>query len=171
MCRKSEPWSLSMGIFMLTVGFVLGSIFIFGEFHWHSAVDREDCRVIHTSFVSYRERSSMKHPFDALSITVCCADRKEYTIDGSLCSNSLAKEISQIGAGEELTFMLHPNSDTVLGLAAGDRALLPFRPSMDVVEGEVTGFFFLGMFMYFCGAMGLSSVIWRLVKNRRSRRK
>ena len=170
MRKKSEPWSIQMGIFMLVIGLFLGSVFLFGNAYWYANVDREQCEVIHGYFESYDERRTLKDPFDVKEIYIYTSDAWKFSITGALCSNSLAREVSELRKGNEFTIVLHPNSDTVLELSTENKVLLSFERSLEILQTENKGFTFLGLFMYLCAGLGLYSVVWRLLKKKKKSR-
>ena len=53
--KMRDPIPLGLAVFLLIAGLFLGSVFTFGMQYWNSEVTREECTLIDTQFVSYKE--------------------------------------------------------------------------------------------------------------------
>ena len=53
-----------------------------------------------------------------------------------------------------LTMLVHPNGGGVLSIHHGPTELLNFDTAVTALNGEATGFLFLGLFMYLGAAVG-----------------
>ena len=59
-----------LAIFLLIAGLLLGCVFTFGMQYWNANVIREECTVIDTEFVSYKEIRKPKRPMEIKEIAV-----------------------------------------------------------------------------------------------------
>ena len=76
-------------------------------------------------------------------------------------------EIKALPQGAKLDMLVHPNSDTVWELKHGDKTLLSFEESQKDIKSENIGFIVLGIFMYFCAAIGIGSLLIRWGRTRK----
>ena len=159
---KKDPMSLGMAIALLVVGILLGSVFSFGMQHWNKEVTREECVKIQTQFLGYKEDLRRGH---IQQIIIDCANGNRYVIDGVSVNSKLLGYISKISPNENITLLIHPNSDTIVEFSTRYDTILMFSETIDKLGGEATGFLFLGAFMYFCSLIGLYYVVWHNIKN------
>ena len=153
---KKTPMPLSLAIFLLIVGLFIGTVFTFGFQYWNAEVTREDCIKVETQFVSHdeiRRRKGIKE------IYIDCTNGERYSIDGVCINKEIRKAVSKIPENEEITLLIHPNSDTVVEFTCESGTLLTFDETIDKLEGEATGFLFFGLFMYFCALVGFYHIV------------
>ena len=158
---KKGPMPLGMAIALLVVGILLGSVFSFGMQHWNKEVTREECVKIQTQFLGYKEDSRRGH---TQQIIIDCANGDRYVIDGVSVNSKLQDYISKLSHNEDITLLIHPNSNTIVEFSTNFDAILIFSETIDKLGGEATGFLFLGFFMYFCSLVGLYYVVWHGIK-------
>ena len=60
---------------------------------------------------------------------------------------------------EEITLLLHPNSDKIVEFSTETDTILSFDKAMDDLDTEATGFLLLGLFMYLGAVAGLYNII------------
>ena len=162
---KNEPMPLNLAVAMLLVGILIGSIFIFGMQYWNAKTTREDCTVIKTQFLSYDEIHHGKPYIE--EIAVDCADGNRYFIDGVSIDDELRNQLFLLSKNESITLLIHPNSNTIVEFSSSHSSLLTFDETINNLNGEATGFLFLGLFMYFCALVGLYYVVFHFVRKRK----
>lgn len=166
--RYKKKETLSDGIKLIVVGLLLGTVFTFGVQFWSATVTRADCTVVETCFVGYDYRRGhhgrMMHFGERLS--VACGNGEQYRFDSASIYYSLMDELDAIVPGEEITLLLHPNSDVILELATEDKVILSFDEAMEDVAGERTFFFYMGILMYGSSLYGVYVVV-KVLKRRK----
>ena len=167
--HKNKAMPLNLAVVMLLIGVLLGSIFTFGMQYWNAKTTREDCKVVKTQFLSYDEIRRMNHYYRIIEIAVYCADGNRYFIDGVSINDELRNKLSFISENERITLLLHPNSNRIVEFSSSHGLLLTFDETIDDLDGEATGFLFLGLFMYFCALMGAYYIVFHLVRKRKYR--
>ena len=168
--HKSDPIPLNLSIVMLLIGILLGSVFTFGMQYWNAKTTREACTVVKTQFLSYDEIWHAKPTISIAEIAVDCADGNRYFIDGVSINDELRNQLSLISKNESITLLIHPNSNTIVEFSSSHGLLLTFEETINKLDGEATGFIFLGIFMYFCALVGLYYVVFHLVRRKKHRR-
>ena len=166
--RYKKKETLSDGIKLIVVGLLLGTVFTFGQQFWSATVTRADCTVVETCFVGYDYRRGhhgrMMHFGERLS--VACGNGEQYRFDSASIYYSLMDELDAIVPGEEITLLLHPNSDSIMELATEDKVILSFAEAMEDVAGERTFFFYMGILMYGSSLYGVYVVV-KVLKRRK----
>jgi len=151
--------TLESAVLLFIAGIFIGTVFTFGMQHWNAEVTREDCKVIETEFRYYEKMEEAVVPKDMKEIFIYCADGKRYSIDVVSLNYKLLDDLSAISEGEKITLLLHPNSDTIVEFSAQNGYILTFEDTISKLENEATGFFCLGIFMYFGALIGLYNII------------
>lgn len=164
MKRYKDPIPLSWAIFLLVAGIVLGSVFTFGVRHWNSTVDREDCTLIETRFLSYDEIRRLHRPMSIKEIAIDCANDQRYFIDGVSINQELRDALASLSAHEKIVLLIHPNSNTIVEFTAKNTTLLEFETTIVKLADEGTGFLFLGIFMFFGALVGLYYIAWHGIR-------
>lgn len=164
---KKDPMPISLSVFLLITGLLLGSIFTFGMQYWNAEVTREECMVIDTEFVSYKEIRKPKRPMEMKEIAVDCANGERYFIDGVSVNTDLRNSLSELSRQQGIHLLIHPNSDTIVEFSTENGTILTFNEAIRKLGGEATGFLFLGFFMYFCSLVGLYYIAVHLIKKRK----
>ena len=166
--RKKQEMTFGTAVMLLVVGLILGSIFIFGSQYWGEPIQREDAVEISATYETYEINPGKirKHHIKQIEITL--TDHASVYIDGACVSEDVKDEIKALTEGAKLDMLVHPNSDTVWELKHGDKTILSFEESQKDIKNENVGFIILGMFMYFCAAIGLGSLLikWRGARKR-----
>ena len=160
--HKSDPMPLNLAIVMLLIGILLGSVFTFGMQYWNAKTTREACTVVETQFISYDEIWRAK----TTKIAVDCADGNRYFIDGVSINDELREKLSLLSENESITLLIHPNSNTIVEFSSFRGSLLVFDETINDLDGEATGFLFLGFFMYFCALVGLYYAVFHIVRKK-----
>ena len=158
---KNESLSLGQSVLLLVIGVFLGCIFTFGMQYWNQEVTRDNCTIVETQFIDYRitkNRSANRE------VVLNCSDSKRYFIDGELINSELKNNLSRLKTNDEITLLIHPNSDSVVEFSAGDVTLIKFDEAIDKLGNEATAFLYLGVFMYLCALLGLVNVLLNIVK-------
>ena len=153
---KKDPMPLGMAIALLVVGILLGSIFSFGMQYWNKEVTREECVKIQTQFLGYKEVLRKGH---INQIIIDCTNGERYFFDGGSVNSKLQNYLSKISPNEDITLLIHPNSDTIVEFSTSFETILIFSETIDKLGREATGFLFLGFFMYFCSLVGLYYIV------------
>ena len=169
--HRLEPMPFNLAIVMLLIGILLGSVFSFGMQYWNAKTTREACTVVKTQFLSYDEIWRHAKPnISIVEIAVDCADGNRYFIDGVSINDELRNQLSLISKNESITLLIHPNSNTIVEFSSSHGLLLTFEETINKLDGEATGFIFLGIFMYFCALVGLYYVVFHIVRKRMHKR-
>ncbi|MBQ8738721.1 MAG: hypothetical protein IJZ04_10495 [Clostridia bacterium] len=167
--RKSDPMPFKLAVFMLAIGILLGSIFTFGMQCWNKNIPREECRVVKTQFLSYDEIWHTKPTVSLVEIAIDCTDGNRYFIDGVSINEELRDQLSSLPKNDDITLLIHPNSNTIVEFSNGQTVLLNFDETIGKLEGESTGFLFLGLFMYFCALVGLYYTVYHIIQRKTKR--
>ena len=163
--RYKKKETLSDGIKLIVVGLLLGTVFTFGQQFWSATVTRNACTMVETTFVEYEyDRGISRYNRERLSVD--CGDGERYWFDSASIYNSLMDELDAIVPGEEITLLLHPNSDSIMELATEDKVILSFAEAMEDVAGERTFFFYMGILMYGSSLYGVY-VLVKVLKRRK----
>ena len=96
-------------------------------------------------------------------IAIDCSNGERYFIDGVSINDELRNQLSLLSAQENITLLIHPNSNTIVEFSSDNAVLLDFNDTIDKLDGEATGFIFLGLFMYFCALVGLYYTVYLLL--------
>ena len=163
---KKDPMSLGLAIFLLIAGLFLGSVFTFGMQYWNSNVTRDECTLIDTQFVSYKEIRQPKRPMEIKEIAVDCVNNERYFIDGASINSDLRNSLSELSKHQKIRLLIHPNSNTIVEFSTENGTILTFNETIKKLGGEATGFLFLGLFMYFCSLVGLYYTAFHIIKKR-----
>ena len=163
---KRDPMPLGLAIFLLIAGLFLGSVFTFGMQYWNAEVTREDCTLIDTQFVSYKEIRQPKRPMEIKEIAVDCVNNERYFIDGVSINSDLRNSLSELSKHQKIYILIHPNSNTIVEFSTENGTILTFNETIHKLGGEATGFLFLGLFMYFCSLVGLYYTAFHIIKKR-----
>ena len=165
---RKIPISLGSAIFLLISGLLLGSVFTFGMQYWNSEVTREECTLIDTQFVSYEEIHNAKRPTKIKEIIIDCVNGERYFIDGVSINTDLRNTVSKLSKQQKISLLIHPNSNTIVEFSTENGNMLAFNETIHKLEGESTGFLFLGLFMYVCSLVGLYYIAVYIVKKRKA---
>ena len=169
--RKKQEITLGTAVMLLVVGLILGSIFVFGSQYWGEPIQREDATEVSAIYEAYEINPGKirKHHIKQIEITL--TDYSSVYIDGACVSEDVKDGIKALPEGAKLDMLVHPNSDTVWELKHGDKTILSFEESQKDIKNENVGFIILGIFMYFCAAIGLSSLLMRGIRARKRKRR
>lgn len=163
---KRKPMPLRLAIFLLIAGLLLGSVFTFGMQYWNSEITREECALIDTQFVSYKEIRQPKHPLKIKEIAVDCVNDERYFVDGVSINSDLRNSLSELSNQQRIRLLIHPNSKTIVEFSTENGTILTFNETIRKLGGESEGFLFLGIFMYFCSIVGLYYTVFHIMKRR-----
>lgn len=171
--RKKEKQKTSPGtaVMLLVVGLILGSIFVFGSQYWGEPIQREDAIEISATYEAYEINPGKIRKHHIKQIEISIADHSSVYIDGACVSEDVKDGIKELPEGAKLNMLVHPNSDTVWELKHGDKTILSFEESQKDIKSENIGFVVLGVFMYFCAAIGLGSLLTRGVRARKNKKR
>ena len=167
--RISDPMPFKLAVFMLVIGILLGSIFTFGMQYWNKNIPREECRVVKTQFLSYDEIWHAKPTVSIVEIAIDCTDGNRYFIDGVSINEELRDQLSSLSKNDDITLLIHPNSNTIVEFSNDQTVLLNFDDTISKLDGESTGFLFLGIFTYFCALVGLYYIIYHIIRRKTKR--
>lgn len=137
---------------LVIVGIALGTVFSVGMPYWESSIPKEKAIFQQASFSSYEaryKRGGLKE------IEICFQDREPLFIDGACCSQAVQDKLKQLKPGTIIQMYVHPHSSTLLEIQADNNSLLLFEESIKKISSEVSGFLFLGIFMYLCAGYGI----------------
>ena len=168
---RKDPMPLGLAIGLFIIGLFLGSIFTFGMQYWNKEVAKESCKVIETQFVSYQEIHQSKRPTEIKEIAIDCSNGERYFIDGVSINTGLKNALHELSAQENIVLLIHPNSNTIVDFSTEDGTILAFGETIHKLEGEATGFLFLGLFMYFSSLVGLYYIVFHLINKKSKKRR
>lgn len=161
MRKKKIP--LGTAIELLVIGLLLGSVFCFGTPHWYKDVPREECIQIETQLLKYKQITS-RH--GNVEIRIDCTNGEQYFIDRFVGTSELAEKTAKIVHGEDITLLLHPNSDHIMELSTNSETILPFSVASERTRYNATGFFHIGLFLYFCALLGAYCIVRNCIEKR-----
>ncbi len=164
---KKVPISFGAAIFILIAGLLLGSVFTFGKQYWNAEVDRDECALVETQFVSYRVLKPLRSPGRGRGIDVICVNEERYHIDVSSDNADVRKALSELSEHQKIILLIHPNSDTIMEFTTEDGTIMSFDETVCQVGFDGTGFLVLGMFSYFCSLVGLYYTVFHIAKKRK----
>ena len=164
---KNEPMPMGLAVFLLVLGILLGTVFTFGMQYWNKEVTRRDCNEIQTQFLDYEERYSRS---GVKEIAIDCANGEKYYIAGVCINTELRNTLAKLTDNQNITLLIHPNSNTVVEFATETKTLLLFDTTITKLGIERTGFLFPGFFMYFCALTGMYHIILNTRKHRKRKR-
>ncbi len=157
---------------LVVLGLLMGTVFTFGMNYWNRPVAREEARRVEATYAAHREASSASRGRVKVGggsaiinsgavrpIQLELTDHEPLTIDGSCVTEALTAQLRTLTPGETLVCAVHPDTDTVLEILAGDTCLLAFDDAAARLASEKTGFFYLGLFMYAGALYGLLNLI------------
>lgn len=163
---KKVKVSLSSAIGLFVVGIFLGSVFTFGMQYWNASVEHDSCISVETQFISYKNIHKLLNKYVIKEIAIDCSNEQRYFIDGVSINSELESELSELEASDNISLLIHPNSDTIVEFRTEDKTILEFEETIEELDSESTGFLFLGIFMYLCSLCGLYYIILYFVKKR-----
>lgn len=137
-------------------GLILGTIFIFGMGHWNAPVTRAEAWDVTATFSSFQE--SRKRG-EVREIILRFDDHEQLYIDRLCIDEVLSGEIEALAPYTVVRLLVHPNSNTILEMTAGETTLLNLEESVEKLSGEVYGFRALGCVCYVLAIGGLVQVI------------
>ena len=164
---KRDPMPIGLAMFLLITGLLLGSVFTLGMQYWNAEVTRDECTVVDTAFLSYKEIHQFKRPWRIKEIAVDCANGERYFIDGVSINSYLRDSLSELSDQQKIRLLIHPNSNTIVEFSTDSGKILTFDETIGKLGEETTGFLFLGVFMYFCSLVGLYYVTLHILKKRK----
>ena len=119
---KIHPMPLGSAIFIFIIGICLGNVFTFGASHWNAEVEKDECCVIETEFISYDVQYESKERIR--EIIIKCSNNERYYIDGTCASESVQNYLQALSEGEDITLLIHPNSNTILEFSSNKYTIL-----------------------------------------------
>lgn len=149
---KGEAWLL------LIAGLIMGTVFTFGTQYWNAPITREEAICTTVVYESYKEQTKRGL---VKGIILRFEDYEQLYIDGMCINEELRESIHSLTPGTELSLIVHPNSDIIMELQAGDSVLLVFENTSEKLSGEVTGFMVLGVLCYVMAVCGVISLLFR----------
>ena len=79
--------------------------------------------------------------------------------------------IKALPEGAKVDMLVHPNSNTIWELKHDGKTILSFEESQKDIKNENVGFIVLGIFMYFCAAIGFGSLLIKGVRARKNNKR
>lgn len=144
-------WLILLSLFSIFVGTVFTSMLLrTTEITRQEAVPLTGLYQSHDAFV---RRHTTRY------IDIQFYHGEEQTVDGCCSSDTLLEKLNRMTPGTEMTLLLHPVTDDVLEIRVADNVLLKFDNALSNLRREATGFFFLGLLMYFCAGYLIVGVL------------
>jgi hypothetical protein len=160
---------VTTAIFLLVVGLLLGSICVFGMQHWNKPIEKDEALPVSATFesyhVSYTKRFSIKE------IKIIFSDYDPIYIDSACANDDILSAVKSLRQGDTLEMLIHPNSNTAWELEHNGNIILPFENAQHNIKIESHGFFFLGLFMYFCAAYAAISLLTKCAKHKKRKQR
>lgn len=152
-------------ILMLVFGLTIGTIFTIGMSYWNAGIIQEEAIAVTAEYQGYE----VFHPHsrtgaarrDISTVDLHFSNHETLSIDGSCAATDLLSSLDGIRHGTVLELLIHPNSDTILAIHAGGRALLSFEDAINRLSFERWGFFAIGILCYLCAGIGAYYLITR----------
>ena len=160
--KRSRRISRSAAWFLVVAGILLGTVFSFGMRYWESSVSKEDAIHIEAAFSSY-EKQYKRYQRGVREIEVYFQNRDPLFIDGTLCSQSVQDGLEKLEPGTILQLYVHPQSNQILEIQTDKEAILVFEEAIDKLSSKVSGFLFLGIFMYVCSGYGIIKLLLKQI--------
>lgn len=154
--KRTDRIPKAVAWFLVIFGILLGTVFTLGMHYWQSSVSKEDAVYTEAVFDSYDIIYGRYHTLKEIKVDF--QDRKPLFIDGSCCSQTVLDKMADLRPGSVLCMYVHPNSSTLLEIQNGNNSILLFDDAIENLSSEVSGFLFLGIFMYLfaiCGSIKL----------------
>ena len=167
--RIKDEMPVSVAIFFIVTGLIIGTVFIFGNQYWGKSIEREEAISVSAIFDEYKLCYGKYGSISEIKISF--ADRDFLNVDGMCVSDDVLDGIKALPEGARVDMLVHPNSSTIWELKHGDKTILSFEESQKDIKNENIGFGVLGIFMYFCVALGLGSLVKRWLKARKRNKK
>lgn len=149
---KGEAW------FLLIAGLVMGTVFTFGMQYWNAPITQEEAVCSTAVYASYKEQLERGR---VKEIILRFEDHEQLYIAGVCINDEIRDSIHNLAPGTQLALMVHPNSNQIMDLKAGNSVLLDFPDTSEKLTGEATGFLGLGLFCYVLSVCGLISLVFR----------
>ena len=74
-------------------------------------------------------------------------------------NDRLLSILPKLSKNQNITLLLHPNSDVIVEFITEDEDILVFEDTIDILDFDRKGFLFLGIFMYVCALTGLYYIV------------
>lgn len=152
---------VGVAVFFLIIGLLLGSVFTFGMKFWNAPIEREDTIYVEATFEEIKIWGGRNGTKGGI---VRFIDHDQLYIDSSCLSNELINDLKKLHTGSIITLLVHPNSNTILEMKSEGRVLLKFQDSTELLDSTSNLFVILGIFTYFCAALGAGSLFIRYIK-------
>ena len=151
---------LSQAIFLLLIGFVLGPIFTIANSWALNVVSEDECIPVETQFSECR---AIHRKFRVKGFDIDCSDGNTYEIDFYDLTDEIENKIPLLQEGEELSLLVHPNTNRILELTIGEDTLITFEGAQKILK--IDRYFTIGVIILFCfcAFTGLLNIIQRVV--------
>lgn len=156
------PIPRNAALFLVIAGVFMGTVFTVGVRYWEAPVTKDNAVSVNAVFsfcAGIYRRGRLAE------IIVRFEDHEPLTMDGVCLSDEVSGRVEAIKAGTVLNLYVHPNSGTILEMAANGEVILGFDEATAHLSAEVTGFAILGALMYLGAAFGLFKLIRKGKKN------
>jgi hypothetical protein len=159
--KTKDPLPFSVAVLFLVVGLLVGGLFIFGQSaYWLKPVSREEAVEVSATFRSYRIRSVGRGSHE---VDLTFFDRDTLVID-TYMGEDMLDAVRSLEEGTMLQMLVHPHTDSILEMRAGDDIILSFADSHRTLLIDSVGFAILGAACYALAALGLGSLIKRQIQ-------
>ena len=139
--RNMPTWA-SLILFLL-LGFVFVCIGTGIE-----QVEREEMEAVTIPYEKYKVFGG-----DTEYIGIMDADGQWYEVHHTSSDYALRQKLNTLSTGTELELLLHPESETVLGIYRDGTPLLGWQAAQQEIREEDRAFFWLGIMMWALGAV------------------
>lgn len=154
--KFSNPIPKPGAIFLVITGILIGTVFTVGTHFWGARVTKVDAVSVSATFFAYKEVYRCGH---IKEIIVRFVDHEQLTVDGVCLTREVISKVESLKPGTVLNLYIHPNSSNILEMVDNGDFIIVFDEAIDKLAAEVSGFTVLGIFMYFCAALGIIKLV------------
>jgi hypothetical protein len=148
---------------------IIGTVFTLGIQHWNEPIKIQDAMRVEATFDSYNERFKIGTG-RSRGIIVYFSDYEQLNISVSCITDELREDLKNLSKGEKLVLLVHPNSSTIWEICSEEKTLMSFEHAQKNLQEDNIGFGILGIFMYFCAAVGIYYLIMGRIRAKKLKR-
>lgn len=166
LCSELLDIPVSMCIFLLVAGILLGNVFVIGTWHWGELIDMDEAIPVHATFDAYDLHYGRHGSVNSVEIRF--TDREKLFIDSAAYHGDLEDALERLSSGDKVDLLIHPNSDDIWQMKCGGNTILSFADAKDRVRADNIGFTVLGVFGYAMALLGAVSMLMSWCKKRKN---
>ncbi len=167
--RRHTPVPISVSVFLLVIGLLLGTVFTVVFQSRNAPVDRWDAIAVDATFESYSIRGVVDERDQVIWLRF--SDYENLAIDSSCNTADVRDKLERINEGDTVHLLLHPVSDTILEMRWRGITVLDFDTAQNHLRMSEKGFLALGIFMYFCAVVGVVTLLREVRRKKKGKGK